>query len=167
MNMYKLSSKAISGTLLDILRQGTTPTRLAITLAVGICIGCFPVLGVTTALCILVAFAFGLNQAAIQVGNYLAFPLQLLLTIPFLRLGERIFHTAPLPLAPDQLLTMARSAPDQTAKAFVFGQGHAILAWALIAPVAALLLTVLFIPLLRTLMRGSKASAPRFDGVAS
>jgi uncharacterized protein (DUF2062 family) len=167
MNMNKLSSKAISGTLLSILRQGTTPTRLAITLAVGICIGCFPVLGATTMLCILVAFAFGLNQAAIQVGNYLAFPLQLLLTIPFLRLGERIFHTARLPLAPDQLLTMARGAPNQTAKAVVFGQGHAIVAWALVAPVAALLLTVLFVPLLRTLMRGSKASAPRFDGAAS
>jgi hypothetical protein len=49
----------------------------------------------------------------------------------------------------------------------VFGQGHAIVAWALIAPVAALLLTVLFVPLLRTLMRSSKTSTPRFDGVAS
>jgi hypothetical protein len=163
-NMNKLSSKAISGHLLDILRQGTTPTQLAITLALGLCIGCFPVLGVTTVLCILVAFAFRLNQAAIQVGNYLALPLQLLLTIPFLRLGERIFRTGHFPLAPDQLLTMARSAPDQTAKAFVAGQGHAIVAWALVAPVAALLLTVLFVPLLRTLMRGSKSFAPAVTG---
>ena len=167
MNMNKLSSKAISGHLLDILRQGVTPTRLAITLAVGLCIGCFPVLGVTTVLCIVVALAFRLNQAAIQVGNYLAFPLQLLLTIPFLRLGERLFHTGHLPLAPDQLLAMARNAPDQTARAFVAGQGHAIAAWALVAPVAAILLTALFIPLLRILMRGSKSLAPRLDRAAS
>lgn len=164
--MNTLSSKAISSHLLEILRRGTTPTRLAVTLAVGICIGCFPVLGTTTVFCIVVAFLFGLNQAAIQVGNYLAFPLQLLLTIPFLRLGERIFHSGHLPLAPDQLLEMVRSAPDQTARAFVAGQGHAIVAWALVAPIAALLLTVLFIPLLRLLMRNAKSS-PRLDHAAS
>lgn len=163
--MNTLSSKAISSHLLDILRQGTTPTRLAVTLAVGICIGCFPVLGTTTVFCIIVAFLFRLNQPAIQVGNYLAFPLQLLLTVPFLRLGERIFHARHLPLAPDQLLSMARSSSHETARAFVAGQGHAIVAWALVAPVAALLLTALLTPLLRLLMRNSK-SATSLDHVA-
>ncbi len=153
--------------MLVILRQGMTPTKLAITIAVGFCIGCFPLLGVTTALCILVAFIFGMNQAAIQVGNYIAFPLQLLLTVPFLRLGEFIFHSAPLPLAPSRLLSMARTAPDQTARAFVTGQGHAIIAWALIAPVAALLITALLMPLLRSLMRSTNISATRLDGTAS
>lgn len=164
--MNTLSSKAISSHLLDILRQGTTPTKLAVTLAIGICIGCFPVLGTTTVFCIVVAFLFRLNQAAIQVGNYLAFPLQLLLTIPFLRLGERIFHAGHLPLAPDQLLSMARRSPHETAKAFVVGQGHAIVAWALVAPIAALLLTALLAPLIRMLMRNTQSSAS-LDHVAS
>jgi uncharacterized protein (DUF2062 family) len=166
-SMNNLSSKAISSQMVGILSQGMTPTKLAITIAVGFCIGCFPLLGVTTALCILVAFIFRMNQAAIQVGNYLAFPLQLLLTIPFLRLGEIIFHSAPLPLAPNRVLSMARTDPDQTARAFVAGQGHAIIAWALIAPIAALLITVLLIPLFRSLMRSSNISATRLNGTAS
>lgn len=155
--MTALSSKAIAAHLLDALRQGTTPNKLALTLAAGFCIGCFPVMGTTTICCVVVALAFRLNQAVIQVGNYLAFPLQLLLTIPFLRLGEHIFHAPPLPLAPGQLLTLMRSAPNQTARAFVYGQGHAIVAWAVIAPFATVLLTVLLIPLLRLLM--SRANA--------
>lgn len=155
--MTSLSQKAISDHLLSVLRQGTTPTRLALTLAVGFCIGCFPLLGVTTVLCIVVALLFRLNQAVIQVGNYLAFPLQLALTIPFLRLGERLFHTAPLPLSPFQLMAMTRHAPDQTMRAFVYGQGHAIVAWALIAPLAIILIAAVLAPLLRVLMRSPRA----------
>jgi hypothetical protein len=153
--MSTLSQKAILDHLLSVLRQGTTPTRLAITLAAGFCIGCFPVLGTTTVFCIVVALLFRLNQAVIQVGNYLAFPLQLALTIPFLRLGERIFHTPPLPLSPVQLMAMTRHSPDHTMRAFVYGQGHAIVAWALVAPLAIILIAGILAPLLRALMRSA------------
>ena len=41
------------------LRQGISPQRLALTLALGFAIGCIPVVGVTTALCVVVALACG------------------------------------------------------------------------------------------------------------
>lgn len=162
--MTALSSKAIAAHLLSVLRQGTTPNKLALTLAVGFCIGCFPIVGTTTALCIAVALASRMNQAVIQVGNYLAFPLQLMLLVPFLRIGEHVFHAAPLTLSPTQLLALTHSAPNQTnqlMRAFVFGQGYAIVAWAILAPLAILLLTAVLSPLLRVLMRRSNpALAP-------
>src|SRR5580692_8472249 len=37
------------------LRQGISPQRLALTLALGFAIGCIPVIGIPTALCLLVA----------------------------------------------------------------------------------------------------------------
>ena len=155
--MNTLSQKAIADHLLSVLRQGTTPTRLALTLAVGFAIGCFPVLGTTTLFCIAIALVFRMNQAVIQVGNYLAFPLQLALTVPFLRLGEHLFHAPALPLSPLHLMEMTRHAPDQTMRAFVYGQGHAIVAWALVAPLAIILIAAILAPLLRALMRSTTA----------
>jgi hypothetical protein len=55
-------------------------------------------------------------------------------------------------------MQMTRHAPDQTMRAFVYGQGHAIVAWALVAPLAIILIAAVLAPLLRALMR---ASAPQ------
>ena len=77
------------------LRQGMSPRRLALTLALGFAIGCIPVVGVPTVLCAALALLLGLNQPAIQAANYAAMPLQLILIVPFMRLGKWL-----LPLGP-------------------------------------------------------------------
>ncbi|MGC9158793.1 MAG: DUF2062 domain-containing protein, partial [Terracidiphilus sp.] len=67
------------------LREGISPRRLALTLALGFAIGCIPVVGVTTALCALLALTLRLNFPAIQAANWAAMPLQILLIVPFAR----------------------------------------------------------------------------------
>jgi uncharacterized protein (DUF2062 family) len=129
------------------LQLGVSPQRLALTLALGFAIGCIPVLGVTTTLCIAVALTCRLNFPVIQAANWAAAPLQLVLIVPFVRLGGRIFafgshraveigsllHTSPLALI-SQLGGMA---------------GQALLAWLLIAVPAVVLMTVMLTTLLR------------------
>src|SRR5271165_3804523 len=73
------------------LRQGISPRRLALTLALGFAIGCIPVLGIPTVLCGVLALALRLNLPAIQAANYAVMPLQLALIVPFVRLGGRLF----------------------------------------------------------------------------
>ena len=116
-------------------------------MALGFAIGCIPLLGVTTTLCVLVALALRLNFPAIQAANWTAAPLQLVLIVPFMRLGGRIFtfgshraveigsllHTSPLALI-SQLGGMA---------------GQALLAWLMIAIPAVALMTVMLTTLLR------------------
>ncbi len=63
--------------LLALLKQGLSPERLALSVGFGIMIGIFPMLGSTTFLCILVGFALGLNQPALQIVNHSMYPLQL------------------------------------------------------------------------------------------
>src|SRR5580698_196473 len=75
--------------ILALLRMGASPEKLAWSLSVGFIIGINPILGSTTVLCLLVAFIFRLNVAASQIGNHLTYPLQVLLLIPFIRLGSR------------------------------------------------------------------------------
>src|SRR5579872_6178647 len=84
--------------LLSLLRQGLSPERLALSVALGIALGVFPVLGTTTLLCGLAAILFRLNVPAMQLVNYLVFSLQLALLIPFIRLGELLYGADPAPL---------------------------------------------------------------------
>ena len=73
------------------LSQGISPERLALTLALGFAIGCLPMIGIPTALCLLIALGLRLNVPAIQAANYAAMPLQVALIFPFLRLGQWMF----------------------------------------------------------------------------
>ena len=59
--------------LLSLLRQGLSPERLALSVAVGIALGVLPVLGTTTLLCTLAAILFRLNVPAMQLVNYSRF----------------------------------------------------------------------------------------------
>ena len=63
---------------------------IAILLAVGLVLGTFPVYGCPTVLCLLAALVFRLNAPALHLVNQVSSPLQLMLLIPFARLGERI-----------------------------------------------------------------------------
>jgi uncharacterized protein (DUF2062 family) len=141
--------RRVTSPFLNLVRQGVTPNKLALSLALGICISCFPVMGVTTFLCTIVALAFGLNVPAIIFGNYLAFPLQFMLLIPFIRLGARLFRdTRPLPSV-EQMTVMIKNNPEKLVKEFWALQWHAIVGWAMVAPLVCLLLTLVFREVLR------------------
>src|SRR5271155_6084176 len=92
--------------VLDLLRQGVTPEKIALSVALGVALGVFPVLGSTTALCALAALVLRLNLPAIQVVNYFVYPLQIGLLIPFFRAGEILFGAPHLPLSLAEILTV-------------------------------------------------------------
>jgi len=153
-----ISHRSLIARLLHLLRQGFTPRKLALSLALGIGLSCFPIFGTTTILCTIVALAFRLNLPAIQVGNYLALPLQLALFVPLMRLGERIMRAPRMPLSPEQLLAMAKTHPDQAVHLLLSGQWHAILGWLVIAPGVVLLSFLIAQPLMKLmLMRANQA----------
>ncbi|MFP5305375.1 MAG: DUF2062 domain-containing protein, partial [Gammaproteobacteria bacterium] len=59
------------------LRQGITPEKIALTLALGAVLGIFPILGSTTLLCAVAGVWLRLNQPVIQIVNYFMYPLQI------------------------------------------------------------------------------------------
>jgi uncharacterized protein (DUF2062 family) len=79
----------------NIFTQGVSPRKLALTISLGIFIGTIPVLWGSTLICALLAFAFRLNQLSIQAANYLVYPLQIVLIVPFYRIGAGIFPWGP------------------------------------------------------------------------
>ncbi len=89
--------------LVRFLKQGISPKKLALTVAIGAMVGISPFFGLTTLICILFATVFRLNQAAIQVANYMVYPLQLVLIVPNIRAGECIFHIEHFPLSVEKI----------------------------------------------------------------
>lgn len=121
--------------ILDLLQQGVTPEKLALSLALGVAIGVFPVLGTTTALCALVALVLRLNLPAIQIVNYFVYPAQIALLIPFFRLGEKIFRAPHLPLSLTQVSAMVHASIWGAIRALWTTTWHAVVVWCLVAPV--------------------------------
>ena len=76
--------------LVNLLKQGMDPSRLSLALTSGAIIGVFPILGIATVVCGGIAAFFRLNHPAIQLANYVVFPMQLVLFFPFLTLEETV-----------------------------------------------------------------------------
>jgi uncharacterized protein (DUF2062 family) len=129
------------------LRQGISPRRLALTLALGFAIGCIPVVGVTTAICLLVAACLRLNFPAIQAANWVAMPFQVALIVPFVRLGGRLFGFGSAHSVTMGTLLHAPSFKMISTVGWLAGQ--ALLAWLVIAIPAVLLMTATLTVLLR------------------
>src|SRR3984885_10759899 len=86
--LYAWIYRKILEPLLGLLTQGISPDRLALCVAIGVVVGNIPILGISTILCAGIALVFRLNLAAMQVVQAAMAPTQLLLIIPFVRLGE-------------------------------------------------------------------------------
>ena len=138
--------------MLDLLAEGVTPEKLALSLALGVAIGVFPVLGTTTALCALAALLLRLNLPAIQIVNYFVYPAQIALLFPFFRLGEKLFGAQRLPLSAAQILAMFRAHLWGATQFLWTTVWHAAIAWCLAAPPVAAILYLIMVPLFQRVL---------------
>jgi len=152
--------------LLAQLTQGVSPEKLTLTLALGVGLGTFPVLGTTTLLCAAAGVLLRLNQPAIQVANYFAYPLQLALFLPFFQLGAWLFGEPALPLSLDQIRAELSADTLGTVVRYAGANLRATVAWLLVAPPAMLLVRLAARPLLARLPLPPDGSLER-GGAAS
>lgn len=138
--------------LLRQLRGGVTPRRLAWSLALGIVVGINPSIGITTVVVILLAWTFGLNQVASQVGAHAMTPFHLLLFLPFIELGVHLFHTRRLPLDRQQIEHLSHH-PWRLIRDIWQWEWHALVIWGLLAAIAMPLLAIYLRRALVMLMR--------------
>lgn len=132
--MFDWLKRRVFDPLLGFLKQGTSPQSLALCVAIAIVVGNIPILGVSSVLCALIALLFRLNLPAIQLVQWLMAPTQVLLIIPFVRLGEWIMRDPKEPIS-------IKAATDLMARGIgtaIVGLWHAIvhagIAWVLVAP---------------------------------
>jgi uncharacterized protein (DUF2062 family) len=138
--------------LLQLLRFGATPEKLAWSLAIGIVIGINPLLGSTTLLALAAASLLRLNLVASQLSNHLVYPLELLFFPIFIRLGSLLFHTPGLPLSLKAIAVAVKHHPWETTKVLWSWEWHALVVWAAFACIAAPLLQWLLCPVLQRML---------------
>jgi len=143
--------RRVAGPLALMLRHGSTPERVAISLALGAALGLFPIVGTSTLLCFAAALLLGLNHPAIQLANYLMYPFQLPLILVYVRVGEALVDSPPVPFDPRILGATLRADPAAFVARFGLTACHAVLGWVAAAPflIGALYGTAL--PLMRRL----------------
>ena len=139
--------------IVDLLRQGITPEKIALSIALGAVLGIFPVLGSTTILCAAAAFVFRLNLPAIQLVNFLIYPLQLILFLPFLQAGSRITGAARVTLSMKEVFGMIKSDPWSLIKMLWSASLGAMAIWIMMSPLVIAAIYFTLAPVLRRVRR--------------
>lgn len=144
--------------LLGLLQHGMRPDRLALCVAIGIVVGNIPILGLSTALCAAIALALRLNLPAMQLVQALMAPTQLLLIIPYVRLGEWLLRVPPQPLSIKEGLALMAQGVGHAVIVLWDAILHAGFAFLLTAPLSVFVIYRILAPIFE---RAAKAAGPR------
>jgi uncharacterized protein (DUF2062 family) len=125
--------------------QGNTPQKIALTMELGVVLSVFPVMGSTSLLCAAAALALKLNLPAIQAVNYVMYPVQLLLIVPLIKLGEFMLRTNQTSLTLSQMLGQLKFGFWHAVQALWILAVQGIAAWLAIAPFAFVVLYWIFL----------------------
>jgi len=158
--MKDFLQKRLIHPIVQLLTQGITPEKIALSLAFGFMLGLFPVLGTTTLLCLAAAMLFRLNLPAIQLVNILVNPLWFALLIPFIRLGERLFGVPPLAMTASQIVALSNAGLLHSIRVLWLTALRAAAAWLLVGPAGIIILYLILLPMIRRL-----APSPTVSGV--
>jgi uncharacterized protein (DUF2062 family) len=76
-----------------ILKQGLTPKQLALSIVVSSLVSVFPIFGISTIALTCIALPLRLNLPIMIAFSYVIEPLKLIVLIPFINIGARVFST--------------------------------------------------------------------------
>jgi len=142
--IHCLFKQHILSPVLALLDQGHSLHHVARGIALGFVCSFVPVIGLSTALSFLLAWLFGHHQIAAQIGNLLGGPLQLLLLIPFLRLGEWLFGVKPQSFDVSLMIQSFKSTPLKALSDYGLFCIRACVAWMIVAFLMYWVMRVLF-----------------------
>lgn len=157
--MPKWSPRGLGRLVVDLLKTGLTPEKLALCIVLGVVLGTAPVIGSTTILCAAAAVLLGLNQPLIQTVNYLVYPLQFAMIIPFIRAGEWVFSAPRLHMSAREIAAAVARDPLAAISAFWNVTIQALVAWLLFGVVTTLLSYPALVIALRRVDRARKVDA--------
>ena len=126
--LRRLWNERVAAPVTASLRQGLTPEGIALSLAFGVAVGLFPVVGATTLLGLALGSAPRLNLPVLQAANWAAYPLQL--------------------AAPGRAADTS-AVPPGSLESFAVSGLHGILGWTAVLPIVVLVVYQALLPLLR------------------
>ena len=138
--------------IINQLKRGISPEKLSWTIALGITLGIFPIMGSTSLVCFIAGYFLKLNQAILHLFKTLTYPLHLGLILVFIRLGQHLNGVPPIKFSIPQMVIQFKDNPAQFARDFGMAAWYGIEAWAIAALVLIPVLRIISLPLLKKLM---------------
>jgi uncharacterized protein (DUF2062 family) len=133
----------------ELLKQGVSPEKIALTVALGVSLGVTPVIGSTTMLCTLAAVTLRLNLPAILLVNGMVYPLQLTLLVPFLHAGAWMFRVEHPKLSIGQIFNLIRTDVRHAMGLLWLATMHALVVWLMAGCVVSSIVYLVLVVLLR------------------
>jgi uncharacterized protein (DUF2062 family) len=134
-----------------LLTQGVSPEKIALSIAIGAIVGIFPVLGTTAVLCTIIAAAMRLNLVVVHAVHYAMTPVQILLIIPFVRVGEHLVGASPQKLSIKEGMALISMGVWHAVNVLWDAIIHAMIGWVAIGPVAIVLSALVLTRVLKKL----------------
>jgi uncharacterized protein (DUF2062 family) len=132
--------KKLRALIYEQLIRGVSPQKLAVTAAVGVSFGLFPLFGFTTIFCLIIGAIFKLNHPLLQLANHGMGVIHILMIPVFLRIGEFIVGATPISFSVTQMLHDVHEKPIVFLQNYGMAGLYAVLAWSLIAPLIGMTL---------------------------
>ena len=135
-----------------LFQQGLTPKELCQSIIFAALLGVTPILGVTTFIITLVSLKTKLNLPIMIALSYLMWPVQVLLILPFISVGEYIFSIPPSHHTVDEIINSFQNGFFSTLGKLSFELFCGLAGWVFVAiPIAIIaygicLLVLRFIP---------------------
>jgi uncharacterized protein (DUF2062 family) len=91
----KVRANALRNKIIALFKQGLTPKELTQSIIISLMMSLIPILGISTFVLTTLSLRSKLNLPIMIALSYLMWPIQILLIIPFIRVGEFVFsvHT--------------------------------------------------------------------------
>lgn len=144
----------------EFMREGLTAEKLSCAMALGLTIGMFPCPWGATVLCAFLAFLLGINPVAIQIANYLAWPLQIILFIPFFQAGQKLFSFGQ-PFSVENLAFSSFHQQFDSLKLFLVADIKALMVWLLVSPLIYFSIYFLAMPVFLHFKKNTWQQQPR------
>ncbi len=144
--------RRVRAPLIALFTQGITPDKVALTLGVGSVCSLFPFLGFTSLLNLGVGLWLRLNQPLLQTLNQVLGPVQLVLILVYVRVGESLWQAEGERFTIGEMLRFFREASlGGFLQRFGWAGIHAFTAWAVTSPLLLAAVYYLSRPALRRL----------------
>ena len=138
------------------LRQGTSPERLSWSISLGVTLGIFPIMGSTTIVCLIIGHICRLNQPILHLFKTFTYPLQLILILVYIRLGQQLNGVPLIKFSIPQMLGQFKEDPARFAHDFGMAALYGIEAWAISAVFLVPALYLASLPILKKLMEKNR-----------
>ena len=156
--------KKVTDPLISFLQQGLKPEMLSRTIASGLLIGTIPIPGTSTLLCTALSLGFRMNLALIQLVNYLVFPLQILLFVPFYTIASKISGKIIFLNASEITAQFIGSNWQKASIDLLWLAGTSVLVWLLIMFPVSLMLYFILKPVMKRFARKEKSEGQSAEG---